>query len=414
MMSSDKAGEPTKSAPAHQEHTHYPSRAVISRKAFLHNLKLARKLAGEAEIMAVVKADAYGHGAVQISKWALEAGVHWLAIAQLGEAIEVRRALTAADCALTPHILALIVSPDSELDEALRLGIDLTVGSAAVLDAIAAASAEVGVAARVHLEVDTGMARGGISAADELAMAEIARSLAGCQNTGLIEVVGVWSHLACADDPESEVTEQQIALFENALEALRAVGINPQYQHLAASAGLLWHPRSRYTMVRPGIMLYGLSPNPEVATAQEIGLEPVMRLEASVVSVRDVASGTAVSYGHTAHTVSATRLATVPLGYADGIPRSASNKVCVGIAGELQPILGRVCMDQFVIEAPRAKVGDVVTLFGGGQAPSADEWAADCGTIGYEIVTRIGMRVPREYAKPLGVVASEENNDGAE
>lgn len=367
----------------------YPSRAVISRRAFEHNLARARELAGDAEINAVVKADAYGHGAVQIAQWAVAAGVRWLTIAQLGEAIAVRRAGVTQ-----PHILALIADLESDYAQALELEIDITVGSIAVLDRIAQASAAAGRAARVHLEVDTGMARGGVQLAQ---IAPMAQALAKYQAAGRIKVIGLWSHLAMADEPDSPVTAQQIELFEQASRALADAGITVQYRHLAASAGLLWHPRTHYSMVRPGIMLYGLSPNPAVATAQELGLEPVMRLEAQIASIRDVPAGTGVSYGHTMHTASATRLATIPLGYADGIQRSASNRAQVLAGGQLRTICGRVCMDQFVIEAPGAQVDDVVTLFGGPGAPSADEWAAKAGTIGYEIVTRIGPRVPRAY-----------------
>ncbi|MCI6574840.1 MAG: alanine racemase [Actinomycetaceae bacterium] len=374
-------------------HTHgqYPSRAVISRSAFEHNLSKARELAGTAEVMAVIKADAYGHGAVPIAQWAIAAGVHWFGIAQLAEAMDVRREIGDG-----PHILALIAEPGAPFSDAIELGIDLTVSSQAALDEIARAGAENGLAARVHLEVDTGMARGGV----QLDQVEsIAESLADYQDDGLVEVVGLWSHLACADEPDSPVTAHQVELFEQARSLLAQAGLNPPLVHLAASAGLLWHPQTHYTMVRPGIMLYGLSPNPHVATAHELGLEPVMQLDATVVSVRDVPQGTGVSYGHTAHTATATHLATVPLGYADGIPRAASNAAPVLANGERTPIMGRVCMDQFVIEAPNVCPGDVVTLFGGApHMPTADEWAEKSGTIGYEIVTRIGVRVPREYA----------------
>ena len=373
-------------------HTHgqYPSRALISRAAFEHNLSRARDLAGLAEVMAVIKADAYGHGSVQIAQWAMDAGVRWFGIAQLAEAMDVRR-----EIGDEPHILALIAEPGASFSQAIELGIDLTVSSQTALDEIARAGAENGLAARVHLEVDTGMARGGVQL-DQVP--SIAQSLADYQDGGLVEVVGLWSHLACADDPDSPVTEHQVELFEQARAFVAEAGLNPPFVHLAASAGLLWHPQTHYTMVRPGIMLYGLSPNPSVATASDLGLEPVMQLDATVVSVRDVPQGTGVSYGHTAHTTTAAHLATVPLGYADGIPRSASNNAQVLAAGGKTPIMGRVCMDQFVIEAPDIHPGDVVTLFGGEpNMPTADEWAEQSGTIGYEIVTRIGVRVPREY-----------------
>lgn len=369
---------------------YYPSRAQISRAAFCHNLARAREYAGDAEVMAVVKADAYGHGAEEIARWAQAEGVQWLGIAQLGEAMALRRKIGDGT-----HILSLMAEPDAPLSEALELNIDLTVSSVELLDRISRASAECEIAARVHIEVDTGMARGGVSICD---FPEFARNLVDYEQSGLIEVIGLWSHLACADEPDSLVTAEQVKLFEQARGILGSAGIQPEFVHLAASAGMIWHPHTRYTMVRPGIMLYGLSPNPQVATAAELDLHPVMRLEASVVSVRDVPQNTGVSYGHTAHTDAAAHLATIPLGYADGIPRAASNCAYVQFNNQRCPIIGRVCMDQFVIDAPGARPGDTVTLFGAeNDSPSADDWGSYAGTIGYEIVTRIGIRVPREY-----------------
>ena len=372
----------------------YPSRAVISRSAFEHNLQKVREWAGGAEIMAVVKADAYGHGAVPISRWAIEAGVRWLVIAQLGEAISVRRQLGVNDTDV--HILSLISAPESSYCDALELGIDFTVNSLNMLDCIAHQSAQSGMPARVQLEVDTGMARGGVSLSE---LPSMAQTLADYVEAGLIELTGVWSHLACADDLDSPLTSQQVASFQQAQTVLAEHGLKPPLVHLAASGGLLWHPQTHYTAVRPGIVLYGISPEPAVASARALGLQPVMRVEANIVSVRDVPQGTGVSYGHTAHTFAPTRLATVPLGYADGIPRSASNHAYVRIGERQCPQIGRVCMDQFIMEAPGARVGDTAVLFGGEGAPSADDWAQAAGTIGYEIVSRIGQRVPRYYVE---------------
>ena len=374
-----------------QQQAQYPSRAYISRRAFEHNLARARELAGDAEIMAVVKADAYGHGGSVIASWALDAGVNWLMAAQLAEALALREALGERG-----HILALIFEPGADLEQAIAQNIDINVGTLWALDQVMQAARAVGQPARIHVEIDTGMARGGVR---EAQVAEFARELRAAADSGAVQVIGVWSHLACADDLESPVTNQQLEIFERVLKEIRANGIQPQFVHIAASAGLLWHPKAHYSMVRPGIMLYGLSPNPDVATAQELGLEAVMRLEAPLISVRDVPAGTPVSYGHTAHTPKDMRLGTVPVGYADGIPRAASNSAQVLVGSERQVIMGRVCMDQFVVAALEASAGDRVVLFGGPEtgAPSADEWAQKCETIGYEIVTRIGVRVPREY-----------------
>ncbi|MBM7824980.1 alanine racemase [Arcanobacterium pluranimalium] len=376
---------------AYNGEPHFPSRALISRSAFEHNLGKARELAGEAQIMAVIKADAYGHGAEKIGEWALDAGVEWLAVAQLGEAIALRKTLHERG-----RMLALIAEPGAPFWEALELGIDLSVGASWALDEIALAANESKTRARVHIEVDTGMARGGFSLAE---LPSIIPMIAAYAESGLIETVGLWSHLALADDLESTQTQRQTEDFERAAQLFADAGIEIEFHHLAASAGLLWHPETRFSMVRPGIMLYGLSPAPEVATAEEMGLEPVMRLEADLVSVRDVPAGTGVSYGHTATTQEPMRLGTVPLGYADGIPRHASNSVEVVIGGQRHKLIGRVCMDQFVVAAPDAVAGDTVTLFGASASgfPTADDWAQHCDTIGYEIVSRLGTRVPRYF-----------------
>lgn len=369
----------------------FPSRALISKKAFVHNLRLARKWAKDAEIMAVIKADGYGHGAVEVGAWALGEGVNWLAVAQLGEAIELRKALNRRG-----RMLALIAEPGAPFRQALELGIDLSVSASWALDEIVAAAIETGIPARVHLEVDTGMSRAGFLLPE---LKEIMPQFAAYVRGGLIRPVGLWSHLACADDPQSEVTARQTAVFEEAREILREAGITVEFCHLAASGGILWHPQTHYSMVRPGCILYGISPEPKIATAEELGLRAVMKLEADVVSVRDVPAGTGVSYGHTAVLGETTRLATVPLGYADGIPRHASNTAEVVTGRRRCKVVGRICMDQFVIEAPQAVPGDTVTVFGDAKdaVPTADDWGAVCDTIGYEIVCRLGTRVPRYY-----------------
>ncbi|XCB30564.1 alanine racemase [Arcanobacterium hippocoleae] len=375
----------------HIADSHFPSRALISKQAFVHNLRQTKKLAGAAEVMAVVKADAYGHGAYQIGQWALDAGIRWLAVAQLGEAIELRKALGQRG-----RMLALIADPSAPFAEALELGIDLSLGSAWALAEITAAAEHTGKPARVHIEVDTGMARGGFTLQE---FRELVPQIMRCVRQGVLETVGLWSHFACADELSSPATEKQIQIFETAKRIAAEAGMEIEYFHIAASSALLWHPESRYSMVRPGAILYGISPEPENATAEELGFKPVMTLEANLISVRDVPAGTGVSYGHTAVTEKEMRLATVPLGYADGIPRHASNTAQVMLHGRRRNICGRVCMDQFVIAADGADPGDTVTLFGSADAgnPTADEWAKHCDTIGYEIVCRLGVRVPRYY-----------------
>ena len=369
--------------------SYYPAEARIDLSAIRSNLSSVREAAGEAAVLAVVKADAYGHGRAEVAR-ALAPAADYLGAAQLGEALALREEVGPG-----PRILTWIFAPGAPLAQALRADVELSAGAFWAIDEIAWAARETGTTAKVHLKVDTGMARGGFNLAD---VAEASRRLRALQADGLFSVVGLWSHLARADEPESGTTERQIERFEQARAAARSEGIEPEILHLAASGGALWHPAARYDMVRPGIVLYGLSPNPEVATARELGLTPAMELSASLVLERSVPAQTPISYGHTEKTEAPTRLGVVPLGYGDGIPRAASGVGPVSVGGVRTRIRGRVCMDQFVVDVPEAATaGDTAFLFGAGDLPSADEWAQACGTIGYEIVTRLGARVPRRY-----------------
>ncbi|MDP9801421.1 alanine racemase [Arcanobacterium wilhelmae] len=361
----------------------YPSRAYISKSAFEHNLEVARELA---PTMAIVKANAYGHGIEFISRWGLGAGVEWFGAAQLEEALHLRHLVGPV-----PRVFTWIYAPGANLRAAVENVLDVSVGSQWALRELATAAREVGATARVHVEVDTGMARGGVNPSD---LDALAAELCRLQAEGAIEVVSLWSHLANADSDDDSLTIAQTARFEEARAAFAQAGVVPEMFHLAASGGALWHPATRYDMIRPGAMLYGLSPNMRRASAESLGLEPVMRLEADVVAVRDVPAGTGISYGHTEIAVGG-HLAVVPLGYGDGIPRSASRNAYVSLGGERAKIMGNVCMDQFIVEVPGAAEGDVAVLFGGAHAPSADDWGEAAGTIGYEIVTRIGPRVAR-------------------
>ncbi|MDO4888259.1 MAG: alanine racemase [Actinomycetaceae bacterium] len=368
----------------------YPAQASIDLTAIRDNLDLVRESIDGQAVMAVVKADAYGHGRGPVAKAALDRA-EYLGAAQLGEAIELR-----GEVGPGPKILAWIYGRDQSLDGALAADIELSIGAPWAIDALDEAVARTGIAARVHLKVDTGMARGGFNLGD---IPDAARRLRRLEAEGKASVVGLWSHLARADEPDCSLTARQIAAFEQARHAARDVGLKLRILHLANSAGALWHPAARYDMVRPGIVMYGLSPNPEEATARQMGLRAAMTLSASLIVDREVPAGTGISYGHTEVTESDGRLGVVPLGYGDGIPRAASSRAPVSIGGVRTPIRGRVCMDQFVVGLPSgAAAGDAVDLFGDGESlPTADEWAQACGTIGYEIVTRLGPRVPRRY-----------------
>ncbi len=372
--------------------SYYPARAVIDHAAIRTNVERLRAAAGRAEVMAVVKADAYGHGILPVSRTALAAGATWLGVAQLGEALDLRAAGVRA------RLLSWLFAPGAPLAEAVGQDIDLSAAAPWALDELAAAARQVGRPARVHLKVDTGMARGGarLDVWDEL-VAHAARLAA----EGVVEVVGVWSHLARGDEPEQPTTSRQLAAFRAALAVTDRAGLRPEVRHLAASSGTLLHPDTHFDLVRPGIALYGHSPAPDVATAVELGLHSAMRLEAEVVLSKEVPADTLVGYGHTYATPAAGRLALLPLGYGDGIPRHAGNTGPVQLGSHRTRVAGRVSMDQIVLDlgpdGTDVSAGDVAVLFGDARdgVPTAQDWADAAGTISYEIVTRLGHRVPR-------------------
>ena len=370
----------------------FPARADIDLDAITANLGVVREAVDGQKLLGVVKADAYGHGRAQCARALLGAGADYLGVAQVAEAVNLRKEVGAG-----PAILAWIYAPGAALGEALSARIELSVGAFWALDEVAAAARSTGITAKIHLKVDTGMARGGFNLSD---VAEASRRIRELVAEGVCELQGLWSHLARADEVECGLTEIQIGRFEQARSLVKAAGLAPVLCHLAASAGALWHPAARYDMVRPGIVLYGLSPNPAHRTAAQMGLKAAMTLSADLIVDREVPGGTGVSYGHTASTQGPTRLGVVPLGYADGIDRKASNVAPLVINGQSTKIMGRVCMDQFVVPLPGdSAAGDRAYLFGDAQEglPTADDWAEAMGTIGYEVVTRLGARVPRRY-----------------
>ncbi|MGI9093000.1 MAG: alanine racemase [Mycobacteriales bacterium] len=366
-----------------------PTAAVVDLAAISANVATLRRRT-TAALMAVVKADAYGHGLVPAARAALGGGAPRLATAFVDEALALRAA------GVDVPILALILrSGESRLGAAIAADVEVSVGGPAALDAVLAAVRTSGVAAAIHLEVDTGLSRGGARADG---WAAIVDSAARAVAEGAVRVVGVWSHLACADQPEHPANAMQLAAYRDALDTARRHGVVPQIRHLANSGGLLALPDTHFDAVRAGIAVYGLAPGPAVPAA---GLTPAMTLVSRLALTKEVPAGAGVSYGLTHRTASATRLAVIPVGYGDGVPRQASNRAEVCIDGVRHPIVGRVCMDQFVVDTGDHVVdtGDPVVLFGPGRAgePTADDWAGATGTIGYEIVTRIGARVPRVY-----------------
>lgn len=373
-----------------------PVRVVVDLSAVRDNVAALVRHADGAAVLAVVKADGYGHGLVPVARAALAGGATWLGVAQLAEALTLRAALAGGGPG--PRILTWLYTPGADLDAALDADLDLAVSAPWALAEVVAAARRTGRAARVHLKVDTGMGRGG--ARPEQWPDLVAAALAA-EADGALAVVGVFSHLACADDPASPVTAEQTAAFRAAVAVAEDAGARLEVRHLAASAGLLLHPETRFDLVRPGIAVYGLSPAPDVLSAADAGLRPAMRLEADLTLVKPVPAGTPVSYGHTATTPAPTVLGVVPVGYADGVPRHASDRGPVQVGGRRAAVVGRVCMDQIVVDLgpAGARPGDTVVLFGDGRdgGPTADDWAEAAGTISYEIVTRFGARLPRVY-----------------
>jgi alanine racemase len=370
------------------------SEARVDLGAIRENVRtLAGRATGGAAVMAVVKADGYGHGLVPCARAAVEGGAGWLGVAFLEEALAVRAA------GLDVPVLAWLTAPGEDLTPAVAAGVDLGVYSLAELAAAGAAARAAGVTARVQLKVDTGLSRGGAQPAD---WPDLCEAAAKAEAEGGVRVTGVWSHYAFADGgADHPVNNRQTAVFREALEVVRRAGLRPEVRHIANSAATLTAPDTHFDLVRPGLALYGLSPAPELGSPAELGLRPAMTLAAAVAHTKRVPAGSGVSYVHRYVTERETSLALVPLGYADGIPRNATSTAQVQLGGARRTIAGTVCMDQFVVDVGDDDVrpGDEVLLFGPGDSgePTAQDWAGLLGTINYEIVTRIGARVPRTY-----------------
>jgi alanine racemase len=363
--------------------------ATVDLSAIAHNVNKIKEVTGK-DVLAVVKADAYGHGLLPVAQTAIKSGASMLGVALLEEAIALR------DGGITAPILAWLLQPGTDFKSAIERDIDIAVASKAALQEVRAASTSK--RARVHIELDTGMTRGGfLNEFTEL----IASDFDG------VDVVGVFSHFARADEPGENQNQEQLEKFTEMVTKLESFGFTNLISHLSNSAASLTMPSARFDMVRLGIAMYGLSPDVDhLGTSQSLGLRPAMQLRAALYLVKDVAAGTPVGYGATAVTKSDTRLGVVVMGYGDGIPRIArgdtANSAGVWINGKRAPIIGRVSMDQFVVDLgpeSKAKAGDWVVVFGNGSHGeyAADDWGAASGSINYEIVTRIGPRVPRIY-----------------
>ncbi|MBR7832394.1 alanine racemase [Actinospica durhamensis] len=371
--------------------------ARVDLDALRSNVRRLREIAGPAQVMAVVKADAYGHGMVPCARAAVQAGAAWLGTALPEEALALRAA------GLEVPILTWLHAPGDDFAALVRAGVDVSISGQWSLDAVLAAVGGTRRPARIQLKADTGLGRNGIQPREWPAVVDEAVK---AERAGLVEVTGLWSHFACADEPGHPSIRRQLTSFHEALEYAEAAGLRGRLRHMANSPATLTLPESHFDLVRPGVAVYGLSPAPELGVPADFGLRPVMTLRGRLALVKQVPEAHGVSYGHTYHTTGETRLGLVPAGYADGIPRAASDRGPVWIGGRRYVIAGRVAMDQFVVDLGPAgpgeqspAAGDEVVLFGPGEdgGPTAQDWAQAIGTIGYEVVTRIGGRVPRVY-----------------
>lgn len=401
----------------------YPGQAIVDLKALRDNMAHLVEASGGAAVMGVVKADGYGHGLIPAALAALAGGATWLGTAQSHEALVLRRAGIGPDRA---RILTWVYSgAQAPFDELICNDIDISVGSLPGIEAVAAAARRTGRQAAVHVKVDTGFGRNGFTPdgfdAALAALVPLARE-------GVIRVEGLWSHLAVADMPSNAdfvaATDAQIAVFEEFTRRMEKVGIPPKIRHLANTAATLNRPGVHYDLTRPGVGFYGYEPDPDMGAPGDWGLTPAMTLQAQLGTVKDVEAGHGVSYGRVYVTDEATSTAIVPLGYADGIHRSASGFDASGARGIDKPggpvrvmtnagprvfhVSGRVCMDQFILDlrgsarALGVAEGDTVVLFGPGAGetagePTADDWARAADTISYEIFACLRNRIPRLY-----------------
>ncbi len=363
---------------------------VVDLVAIRHNVRLLRELSAPAQMMTVVKADGYGHGLVPVARAAREAGAEWLGVATIDEALDLRHG---GD---TGRILSWLGVPGESYAEAIAHDIELTAYSVAELDEIRAAVGFGVRPARLQLKVDTGLSRGGAAYQDWPAVVDAARK---GEEAGDWSVTGIWSHFACSDEPDHPANDAQERAFLEALEVATGAGLRPEVRHLANSAAAILRPSSRFDVVRCGIASYGLDPAPGVTP--DIGLLPAMTARASLSLAKPIHQGDGVSYGHTWTADHDTTVGLVPAGYGDGVPRHAGNMAEVWLAGRRRPVRGRICMDQFVVdlEGDLPEPGADVVLFGTGRTgePTAQDWAEACGTINYEIVSRIGGRMARRY-----------------
>ena len=371
---------------------------LIDLGAIRENIKYLMAKSGK-PALAVVKADGYGHGLLPVAKSALSAGASWLGVALLEEAKALRQG------GINAPIIAWLTPVTDDFASAISEDIDIAIPSLAHLEAITSAARSLGKCARIHLEVDTGMSRGG--ALNE--WSELVRSAKSYQDSGLIKVIGIWSHFARADEAGHEFNNKQLENFKSAVAEAKNVGITPQVIHLSNSAAAINDADSHFDLLRLGIAIYGLSPDfSHMGSSEKLNLKPAMSIRARIHLVKDIPAGSQVGYGGSAITKVDTKLGVIAMGYSDGIPRNANSSAGVLVGNKRAPIIGRVSMDQFVVDLGRdssAKAGDWAYIIGSNPSDSytsassytADSWASASATINYEIVTRIAARVKRIY-----------------
>ena len=371
---------------------------LIDLGAIRENIKYLMAKSGK-PALAVVKADGYGHGLLPVAKSALSAGASWLGVALLEEAKALRQG------GINAPIIAWLTPITDDFASAISEDIDIAIPSLAHLEAITSAARSLGKCARIHLEVDTGMSRGG--ALNE--WSELVRSAKTYQDSGLIKVIGIWSHFARADEAGHEFNNKQLENFKSAVAEAKSVGITPEVIHLSNSAAAINDADSHFDLLRLGIAIYGLSPDfSHMGSSEKLNLKPAMSIRARIHLVKDIPAGSQVGYGGSAITKVDTKIGVIAMGYSDGIPRSANSSAGVLVGNKRAPIIGRVSMDQFVVDLGRdssVKAGDWAYIIGSNPSDSytsassytADSWASASATINYEIVTRIAARVKRIY-----------------
>lgn len=362
---------------------------VVDLDAIRHNVGVLRELVAPTKLMAVVKADGYGHGMVECSRAARAAGADWLGVATLDEALALRESGDRGP------LLCWLSVPGEDYVAAVAADIELTASTCRTLDELAAAGSP-DRPVKVQIKVDTGLSRGG---AARVEWPELFHCAAAHQAAGRIVVTGLWSHFASADTPEDPANDEQERSFREAVAMAHECGLEPGLLHLANSAAAILRPSARFDLVRCGIAAYGLDPAP--GTDHRTPLRPAMTVRSALALAKPIHRGDGVSYGHAWRAGHDTTVGVVPMGYAEGVSRAAGNKVDVWVEGRRRPIRGRVCMDQFVIDldGDLPPAGTDVVVFGPGEhgEPTAQEWAEATGTINYEIVTRVGGRLTRRF-----------------